>query len=180
MHLLIRDNWCGLHDGDDGDSSMSRLVRHVGRFSEFERSDDPRPGDGQTMPDAVRWLRRGFARCSRRVGASQKRWREVSFADVPVTDVEINLSLPCSVAPMASAASWRNSGSIRPTTMLLLLSHRRIQPMHRIRKGQFGLWRLRVQGGTAPESEGGAAHPIRMSVCRRFTPQPCRRSTIPC
>ena len=31
------------------------------------------------MPDAVRWLRRGFARCSRRVGASQKRWREVSF-----------------------------------------------------------------------------------------------------
>jgi len=44
-----------------------------------------------------------------------------------------------------------NSGSIRPTTMLLLLSHRRIQLMRRIRKGQFGLWRLRVQGGgTAP------------------------------
>jgi hypothetical protein len=54
----------------------------------------------------------------------------------------------CSVAPMVSAASWRNSGSIRQTTMPLL-SHRRIELMHRIRKGQFGLWRLRVQGGTA-------------------------------
>ena len=26
-----------------------------------------------------------------------------------------------------------------------------IELMHRIRKGQFGLWRLRVQGGTVPE-----------------------------
>jgi hypothetical protein len=56
------------------------LFGMFGRFSECERSDDPRPGDGQAMPDAVRRLRRGFARCSRRVGASQKRWREVSFA----------------------------------------------------------------------------------------------------
>jgi hypothetical protein len=73
---------------------MSRLVRHVGRFSEFERGDDPRPGDGQAMPDAVHRLRRGFARCSRRVGASQKRCCEVSCADVPFTDAESNLSLP--------------------------------------------------------------------------------------
>ena len=38
MLLLIRDNWCDLHDGDDGRSSMSRLVRHVGRFSQLERA----------------------------------------------------------------------------------------------------------------------------------------------
>jgi hypothetical protein len=81
--------------------------------------------------------------------ASQKRWCEVSFADVPVTDAEIKLV----VAMLGGADGIRRKlaklGIIRPTTMLLL-SHRRIQLMHRIRKGQFGLWRLRVQGGTAP------------------------------
>jgi hypothetical protein len=38
MHLLIWDNWYGLHYGDDGGSSMSGLVRQVGRFSELERA----------------------------------------------------------------------------------------------------------------------------------------------
>jgi hypothetical protein len=70
---------CGLHDGDDCGSSVPRLVRHVGRFSEFERGDDPRPRDEQAMPEVVHRLRRGFARCSSRVGASQKRRCEVSF-----------------------------------------------------------------------------------------------------
>ena len=31
------------------------------------------------MPEVVHRLRRGFARCSSRVGASQKRWCEVRF-----------------------------------------------------------------------------------------------------
>jgi hypothetical protein len=40
-----------------------------------------------------------------------------------------------------------------------------IELMHRIRKGQFGLWRLRVQGGTALEIRNaiGAVHPINLS-----------------
>jgi hypothetical protein len=40
-----------------------------------------------------------------------------------------------------------------------------IELMHCIRKGRFGLWRLRVQGGTAPEIRNaiGAVHPINLS-----------------
>jgi hypothetical protein len=49
-----------------------------------------------------------------------------------------------------------------------------IELMHRIRKGQFGLRWLSVQGEAAPtqysECEGSAAHPTRMSACRRFAP----------
>jgi hypothetical protein len=51
-----------------GKDSAAHSPPPADRFSEFERSDDPRPDDGQAMLDAVRRLRRGFARCSRRVG----------------------------------------------------------------------------------------------------------------
>jgi hypothetical protein len=52
-----------------------------------------------------------------------------------------------------------------------------IELMHRIRKGQFDLRRLGVQGGLRPESgtrysepKGSAADPTRLSACRTFAP----------
>jgi hypothetical protein len=89
---------------------MSHLVWHVGRFSEFERSDDPRPGDGQAMPDAVRRLRRGFVPTRRKpmrsikamLGAFSGKMRETNFENPALVAATISAVTAMRPAPLLS------------------------------------------------------------------------------